>query len=155
MITLQAGEKAPTFSLKNEKGEIVSLKDFVGEKVAIYFYPKDDTPGCTKQACNIRDNYKVLKKHHIQVIGISADDELSHASFAKKYKLPFPLLADPQMKVIKKYGVWGEKNLYGNKFMGIIRTTFLIDDKGKIHHIIKGVKTADHSAQILKHFWIE
>lgn len=152
MSTLTAGDKAPLFTLKNQDGDSVSLKDLKGEKVVLYFYPKDDTPGCTKQACNIRDNSKVLKKHKINVLGISMDDEASHTAFIKKYKLNFPLLADPKKKAIDKYGVWAEKNLYGNKFMGIKRTTFLINEDGKIHHIIKGVKTAEQTEQILK-YW--
>lgn len=154
MTTLEKGQKAPLFTLKNEKGESVALKDFKGQKVAIYFYPADDTPGCTKQSCNLRDNYKELKKQKVAILGISPDDETSHTEFIKKYKLPFPLLADPKHKAIDKYGVWGEKNLYGNKFMGLKRTTFLINEEGTIHHIIKGVKTTEHSAQILKSFGI-
>jgi peroxiredoxin Q/BCP len=152
MSTLEKGSKAPLFTLKNQDGESVALKDYKGQKVVLYFYPKDDTPGCTKQACNIRDNFKELKKHKINVFGISMDDEESHTKFIKKYKLNFPLLADPGKKAIEKYGVWVEKNMYGNKFMGIKRTTFLINEDGKIHHIIKGVKTAEHSSQILK-YW--
>lgn len=152
MSTLQKGDKAPLFTLKNQGGASVALKDLKGEKVVLYFYPKDDTPGCTKQACNIRDNFKALKKHKINVFGISPDDVASHEKFIEKYDLNFPLLADPNKKAIEKYGVWVEKNMYGNKFMGLKRTTFLINEDGKIHHIIKGVKTAEHSEQILK-YW--
>lgn len=152
MSTLAKGDKAPLFTLKNQDGESVALKDLQGQKVVLYFYPKDDTPGCTKQACNIRDNSKVLKKHKINVFGISPDDVQSHVDFTKKFKLNFTLLADPTKKVIEKYGVWVEKNMYGNKFMGIKRTTFLINEDGKIHHIIKGVKTAEQTEQILK-YW--
>lgn len=152
MSTLAKGDKAPLFTLKNQDGESVALKDLQGQKVVLYFYPKDDTPGCTKQACNIRDNSKVLKKHKISVYGISPDDVESHQNFIKKFKLNFQLLADPKKKAIEKYGVWVEKNMYGNKFMGIKRTTFLINEDGKIHHIIKGVKTAEQTEQILK-YW--
>jgi peroxiredoxin Q/BCP len=152
MSTLAKGDKAPLFTLKNQDGESVALKDLQGEKVVLYFYPKDDTPGCTKQACNIRDNSKVLKKHKINVYGISPDDEESHQKFIKKFKLNFQLLADPKKKAIEKYDVWVERNMYGNKFMGIKRTTFLINEDGNIHHIIKGVKTAEQTEQILK-YW--
>jgi peroxiredoxin Q/BCP len=152
MSTLAKGDKAPLFTLKNQDGESVALKDLQGEKVVLYFYPKDDTPGCTKQACNIRDNSKVLKKHKINVYGISPDDEESHQQFIKKFKLNFQLLADPKKKAIEKYDVWVERNMYGNKFMGIKRTTFLINEDGNIHHIIKGVKTAEQTEQILK-YW--
>lgn len=152
MSVLEKGAKAPLFTLKNQDGASVALKDLQGQKVVLYFYPKDDTPGCTKQACNIRDNSKILKKHKINVFGISPDDEESHQQFIKKFKLNFTLLADPKKKVIEKYGVWVEKNMYGNKFMGIKRTTFLINEDGKIHHIIKGVKTAEQTEQILK-YW--
>ncbi len=152
MTTLAKGDKAPLFTLKNQDGASVALKDFKGQKVVLYFYPADDTPGCTKQACNVRDNSKILKKHKINVFGISPDDEESHQKFIKKFKLNFPLLADPKRKAIEKYGVWGEKNMYGNKFMGLKRTTFLIDEEGMIHHIIKGVKTAEQTEQILK-YW--
>ncbi len=152
MSTLAKGDKAPLFTLKNQDGEAVALKDLAGKKVVLYFYPKDDTPGCTKQACNIRDNVSALKKHNIAVFGISMDDVESHDKFAKKYKLNFPILSDPGKKAIEKYGVWVEKNMYGNKFMGIKRTTFLINEDGKIHHIIKSVKTDQHADQILK-YW--
>jgi len=152
MSTLAKGDKAPLFTLKNQDGESVALKDLQGEKVVLYFYPKDDTPGCTKQACNIRDNSKVLKKHKINVFGISPDDVKSHVDFIEKFDLNFTLLADPGKKAIEKYGVWVERNMYGNKFMGIKRTTFLINEDGKIHHIIKGVKTGEQTEQILK-YW--
>jgi thioredoxin-dependent peroxiredoxin len=155
MVTLEAGNKAPLFTLKNESGESVALKDLKGQKVVLYFYPADDTPGCTKQACNIKDNYKELKKHKISIFGISPDDEESHTKFIKKYKLPFSLLSDPKHQAIEKYGVWGEKNMYGRKFMGMKRTTFLLDEEGNIYKVIKGVKTAEHTAQVLKGYGIE
>ena len=155
MSELKKGDKAPLFTLKNQAGESVALKDYAGQKVVLFFYPKDDTPGCTKQACNIRDNSKLLKTHKINVFGISMDDEESHTSFIKKFNLNFPLLADPTRKAIDKYDVYGEKNLYGNKFMGIKRTTFMINEDGTIHHIIKGVKTDTHTEQILKFWGIE
>jgi len=150
MSELKPKDKAPNFKLKNQKAEWVSLKDFKGKKLALFFYPKDDTPGCTKQACNLSDNYKALKKAGIEVVGVSPDSIESHKDFEKKYKLPFTLLADEKKKTINDYGVWGEKNLYGNKFMGLKRTTFLINEDGSIEKIIKGVRTAKHSEQILK-----
>jgi len=150
MISLEKGNKAPSFKLKNEKDEVVQLKDYAGKRLALYFYPADDTLGCTKQACNLTDNFKALKKENIHVLGVSPDSVESHLAFKKKFKISFPLLADENMKAINAYGVWGEKNLYGNKFMGLKRTTFLIDEEGKIFKVIKGVRTAAHAEQILK-----
>ena len=147
---LQAGQKAPAFSGKDQNGNKVSLKDFKGQKVVLYFYPEDDTPGCTAQACNLRDNYSELQGQGYVVIGVSPNDEASHQKFAGKYDLPFPLLADPKHTIIEKYGVWGEKNLYGRKFMGLHRTTFLIDEKGAIERIILRPKTKVHTEEILK-----
>lgn len=150
MITLEKGMKAPNFSLKNQEGKKVSLKDLKGKKIALYFYPADDTPTCTQEACNLRDNFSELKKNGIEIIGISPDDETNHQKFIKKYTLPFTLLCDPNMKTINDFGVWGEKNMYGRKYMGLIRTTFLIDEDGKIYDVIKRVLSKKHTQQILK-----
>lgn len=149
-MTLQTGDKAPEFSIPDQDGNKVKLSSFRGKKVILYFYPKDMTPGCTAQACNLRDNYKSLLKKGYVVLGISTDDERSHRKFADKEKLPFPLLADTDKVVHEKYGTWGEKSMYGRKFMGTLRTTFVIDENGKIEEIISKVNTKDHTAQILK-----
>jgi thioredoxin-dependent peroxiredoxin len=149
-MTLQPGDKAPDFTVKDQNGNEVSLKDFKGQKVALYFYPEDDTTGCTQQACNLRDNYTALKEHGITILGVSADDEKSHTKFINKYTLPFTLLADTDKKLIESYGVWGQKKMFGHEYMGILRTTFLIDEEGKIAHIIDKVKTKEHTQQILK-----
>src|SRR6476469_1130985 len=132
---LQAGDKAPLFSGKEQDGNLVSLKDFRGRKVVLYFYPEDDTPTCTTQACNLRDNYGALKKAGYEVIGISPNDEKSHQKFKTKFSLPFTLIADPQRRIIETYGVWGEKKLYGRTYDGLHRTTFVIDEKGVIEKI--------------------
>lgn len=150
MITLQEGDKAPAFTAKDQNGKPISLKDFRGKKVVLYFYPEDDTPTCTVEACNIRDNYSLLKQNGISVLGISPDDEKKHKKFEQKFNLPFTLLADADKKIIDKYGVWGEKNLYGRKYMGLHRTTFLIDEKGIIKKIFKKPKSKIHSEEILK-----
>jgi len=147
---LAVGDKAPTFSLKNGEGKTVKLADFKGHKVVVYFYPKDNTPGCTKEACGFRDDFAQFKKKGIEVIGISPDDEKSHQKFATKFELPFTLLADPDHEVADKYGVWAEKNMYGRKYWGIKRTTFIIDDEGKIQEIYGKVNTETHSKDILK-----
>ena len=149
---LNVGDKAPAFSAKDQDGNTVKLSDFKGKKVALYFYPKDDTPGCTKQACSIRDGFPKLKKAGITVIGVSTDDKESHQNFIKKYKLPFTLLADTNKKVVEKYGVYGEKNMYGKKYMGVNRNTFLIDENGKIVKIFKRVKVEEHADEIMKAF---
>ena len=150
MTQLNAGDKAPDFTAKDQNGKAVSLKDFLGKKVVLYFYPKDFTPGCTTETCNLRDNYADLKDAGMAVIGVSPDDEESHKKFEEKHELPFTLLADPDKKIIEKYGVWGEKNMYGKKSMGLFRTTFLIDEKGMIYKVFKKPKTAIHSEEILK-----
>jgi peroxiredoxin Q/BCP len=149
---LTKGKKAPAFSAPNQDGEIVSLKDYLGKKVAIYFYPKDDTPGCTEQACNIRDNMSGLKKIGIEIIGISVDDVKKHKKFEQKYELPFTLIADEDKKIVEKYQVWGEKKMYGRVYMGIFRTTYLINENGEIVHVIEKVDTKNHTAQILEGF---
>jgi peroxiredoxin Q/BCP len=147
---LQEGQKAPTFTAKDQDGNMISLKDLKGKKVVLYFYPEDDTPTCTDQACNLRDNYSLLKKHEYMVFGISPDDEKSHQKFKTKFHLPFSLLTDPQHKIIDKYGVWGEKNLYGRKYMGLHRTTFVIDEKGTIKKIILKPKSKRHAEEIVE-----
>ncbi|HZH00398.1 MAG TPA: thioredoxin-dependent thiol peroxidase [Flavisolibacter sp.] len=147
---LEPGQPAPAFSGKDQNGNTIALKDLKGKKVVLYFYPQDDTPACTTQACNLRDNFQVLQKEGYVIIGISPDDMASHKKFEEKYRLPFPLLADPQHKIIEKYGVWGEKNLYGRKYMGLHRTTFVIDEKGRIIKILKKPKTKAHAEEILK-----
>lgn len=149
-MSLNKGDIAPDFSAKDQNGNTVNLKDYKGKTVILYFYPKDDTPGCTKEACNFRDNYNMLIQKGMVVLGVSADDEESHKKFAEKYNLPFPLLADTDKKIIESYGVWGEKNMYGKKSMGILRTTFIIDKDGKIQEIIKKVDTEAATEQILK-----
>ncbi len=149
---LEVGDKAPHFEGQTQGGETISLKDFEGQRIALYFYPKDDTPGCTKQACNLRDNYQDLLGAGIAVLGVSPDDVASHDAFADKYALPFPLLADPDHTILNAYGVWGERNLYGNKFMGVKRTTFLIDEDGLIRHIFKRPKVQQHTAEIMAKF---
>lgn len=149
MEALQQGDKAPAFKAKDQNGNIVSLADYKGNKVVLFFYPEDDTPTCTVEACNLRDNYGLLKQKGLIVLGVSPDDEKKHKKFEEKYSLPFTMLADTGKKIIDKYGVWGEKNLYGHKYMGLKRTTFLIDEKGKIAHIIKGVRSKNHSQQII------
>src|SRR5665647_2308512 len=150
MTNLTEGEKAPDFKTKDQNGNAVSLKDFRGKKVVLYFYPEDDTPTCTIEACNLRDNYSELKKAGMVVLGVSPDDKSKHKKFEEKYNLPFILLEDPEKKIIDKYGVWGEKNLYGRKYMGLHRTTFLIDENGIIFKIFKKPKSKIHSEEILK-----
>jgi len=149
-MTLNEGDKAPAFSANNQKGETISLANYAGKKLVLYFYPKDDTPGCTKEACSLRDNYKALLKQGYEILGVSPDNEKKHQKFIDKYELPFDLLADTDQTVANAYGVWVEKNMYGRKYMGIARTTFIIDEKGVISEIIKKVDTAAHAEQILK-----
>lgn len=150
MAQLKEGMKAPAFEGSDQDGKVVSLSDYKGKKVILYFYPKDNTPGCTAEACNLRDNYAVLLKKGFAVIGVSMDSEKSHKSFAGKFSLPFPLIADTQKKIISAYGVWKEKSLYGKTFMGIARTTFIINEEGIIEKIIQKVDTKSSAAQILK-----
>lgn len=148
-MSLNVGDQAPDFEAKNQKDETVKLSDFRGKKVVLYFYPKDNTSGCTAQACNLRDNYADLQKSGYEVIGVSKDGVKSHQKFAEKQELPFTLIADEDTKINQAYGVWKEKSMYGKKYMGTARTTFLIDEEGKIENIIEKVKTKDHTAQIL------
>lgn len=145
---LKEGSKAPEFKLNDSEGKSVSLKDFRGKDVVLYFYPKDNTSGCTQEACDFRDAYPDFQKLDIAVLGISADSEKSHSGFASKYNLPFILLSDPEKNVIEKYGVWKEKSMYGKKYMGIERTTFLIDKEGKVAKIFPKVKVAGHVDEI-------
>ena len=147
------GHRAPDFKGYDQSGKIIRLKELKGKKVVLFFYPKDLTPTCTVEACNLRDNYSALTKAGIIVLGISADDEASHQKFAGRHQLPYPLIADTKHTIIDKYGVWGEKQLYGKKFMGILRTTFLIGEDGKILHVFRKVKSAEHAEQILG--WIK
>ena len=149
MATLQEGDKAPGFTAKDQNGNVVSLADFKGKTVILYFYPKDDTPGCTAEACDFRDNYQSLIGKDFEVIGVSTDDEKSHKKFETKYSLPFPLIADESKEIVEAYGVWGEKNMYGKVYMGTMRTTFIIDASGIIKKIINKVDTKASSQQVL------
>ncbi len=149
MTHLKPGDKAPDFKGTDQDGKSVSLNDFKGSKLVLYFYPKDSTPGCTSQACNLRDNYDILMKNGYKVLGVSADSEKSHQKFIEKNNLPFPLLSDTGKEVLKAYGVWGPKKFMGREFDGIHRTTFVIDENGKITEVIDKVKTKDHTAQIM------
>ncbi len=146
---IKEGDKAPNFTLISGDGEKVSVSDFKGKKVVLYFYPKDDTPGCTKEACSFRDNQAAIKRKGAVVLGVSVDAPDSHKKFAEKYSLPFPLLSDEKKEVVKTYGVWKEKNLYGRKFMGIERTTVIIDERGYIQHILPKVKVDGHTEEVL------
>ncbi|WP_316745839.1 thioredoxin-dependent thiol peroxidase [Pedobacter gandavensis] len=150
MSELTAGMTAPDFTAKDQNGATVSLNQFKGKKVVLYFYPKDNTPGCTTEACDFRDNYQGLVAKGIVVLGVSVDDEQSHQKFIAKYDLPFTLLADTDKKIVEAYGVWGEKNMYGKKYMGTNRKTFLIDENGVITHIIAKVDTKNATAQVLE-----
>jgi peroxiredoxin Q/BCP len=148
-MTLKPGDKAPAFTVNDQNGNPVSFKDFSGKKLALYFYPKDNTPTCTEQACNLRDNIAPLKKKGIAVVGVSVDSEKKHQNFKNKFSLPFPLLADTDHELVDAYGVWREKTLFGKKYMGTHRVTFLINEKGRIDHIIDKVTAKDHAQQIL------
>lgn len=148
-MELEKGQQAPEFTGKDQDGREISLSDFRGKKVILYFYPKDQTPGCTTQACNLRDNYQELQQQGYVVLGVSSDSEASHRKFIEKQNLPFPLIADEDKSIHEKYDVWKEKNMYGRKYMGTVRTTFVINEEGIIEDIIKKVKTKDHTAQIL------
>lgn len=149
MATLKAGDKAPDFTANDQNGKTVSLANFKGKTVILYFYPKDDTPGCTAEACDFRDNYQSLAGKGFEVIGVSTDDEKSHKKFETRYSLPFPLIADTDHNIVEAYGVWGEKNNYGKKYMGTIRTTFIIDAEGNIQKVIDKVDTKAASQQVL------
>ena len=146
---IETGMKAPEFTLNDKDGKAVSLSDFLGKKVVLYFYPKDNTPGCTRQACAFAGAYEEFKNKNIEVIGISKDSVASHVKFAEKYNLPFILLSDPELEAIKAYGVWQEKKLYGKVSMGVVRTTFIIDENGNIEKIMPKVKPDTNAAEIL------
>ncbi len=146
---LAVGTEAPDFTATTFDGRTVSLGDYRGGLLALYFYPKDATPGCTKQACNLRDNLEQLAEHGISVVGVSPDSDESHEKFSANHELPFPLIADPDRELIEAYGVWGEKKNYGKTYQGLQRTTFLIDGDGVIKHVFKRPRTADHAAEIL------
>ena len=145
-----AGMPAPQFEGRDQNGNNVKLSSFHGKKIVLYFYPKDDTPGCTAEACSLRDNYEELLKKGFVVLGVSPDSEKSHRGFAEKHNLPFPLIADPDKKILTAYGAYGEKLMYGKKVTGVIRTTFIIDEKGVIGKVIKKVDTKEHAPQIFK-----
>lgn len=149
---LKEGSKAPDFTASNQNGEKIKLSNLKGTRVVLYFYPKDDTPGCTKEACSFRDAEDVFAAKGIKVFGVSTDDERSHQKFISKFSLPFDLLADTDKKIVEKYGVWGEKSMYGKKYMGTFRKTFLIDEAGKIVKIFDKVKVAEHAEEVLEAF---
>lgn len=149
MTTLKEGDKAPDFTANDQNGKTVSLADYRGKNVILYFYPKDDTPGCTAESCDFRDNYQSLLGKGYEVIGVSTDDEKSHKKFETKYSLPFTLIADSSHEIVEAYGVWVEKNMYGKKYMGTARTTFIIDAEGIIKHVIAKVDTKASSQQVL------
>lgn len=152
MTTLSKGDKAPSFNAKDQNGNEVKLSDYQGKKVVLYFYPKDMTPGCTNQACNLRDNFDALQKENIVVLGVSPDDEKRHQKFIDKHDLPFTLIADPDKEVINAYGIWGPKKFMGKEYDGVHRTTFLINEKGEIHDVIKKPKTKAHAEEIVELF---
>ena len=149
---LKEGDKAPAFEANDQDGNSVKLKDLKGQRVVLYFYPKDDTPGCTKEACSFRDADDVYKSKGIRVLGVSTDNEKSHQKFISKFQLPFDLLADTDKKIVEDYGVWGEKSMYGKKYMGTFRKTFLIDGDGKIVRIFEKVDVAKHADEVLEAF---
>jgi len=149
-MAIEVGQQAPDFESKDQDGNTVKLSDYKGKKVVLYFYPKDNTPGCTAQACDLRDNYEALQKAGYEVIGISSDSGKSHQKFIQKFELPFTLLADEDKSVHEKFGTWVEKSMYGKMYMGTARTTFIIDENGVIAEIIDKVKTKEHTNQIIK-----
>jgi peroxiredoxin Q/BCP len=148
---LKEGSKVSAFSTVDEKGTKVSSKDLKGQKYIIFFYPKDNTPGCTKEACSIRDDYSAFKKLKIPVFGVSKDSTASHIKFKEKFKLPFPLLMDEEGDLIKSFGAWGEKSMYGKKYMGILRSTFIVNEKGIVEKVFPKVKVAEHAQEILEY----
>lgn len=149
MSTLNIGQKAPEINAKDQHGKEINLEQYKGKKVILYFYPKDDTPGCTAEACNLRDNYEHLTNSGYDVIGVSTDSEKSHLKFIEKYNLPFRLIADTDKKVVEAYGVWGLKKFMGKEYMGVNRSTFVIDEQGNIANIISKVDTKNHTAQLI------
>ncbi len=150
MNTLKVGDKVPDFTVNNQDGEAVSLSDYKGKKLIVFFYPKASTPGCTMEACNLRDNYKVLQEQGYELLGVSADSEKRQTNFRNKYEFPFPLLADEEKVVLNAFGVWGEKKFMGRTYDGIHRKTFIVDENGIVERVIDKVKTKDHAAQILE-----
>ena len=150
MTQLRAGEKTPFFEGINQNGEKISLNDYSGKKVILYFYPKDDTPACTAESCNLNENYNVWLRKGFEVVGVSPDSVKSHRKFADKFGLKFNLIADVENQIIKNYGVWGEKSMFGRKYMGVLRTTFVIDENGMIQDIFEKVNTKSHTSQILE-----
>lgn len=149
-MALQAGDKAPNFEGIDQNNNPIKLSDFAGKKLVLYFYPKDNTPGCTAQACNLRDNYNALLEAGYAIVGISSDSAKKHQNFIDKFALPFPLIADEDKSIHEQFGTWVEKSMYGRTYMGTARTTFIIDENGVIEEVISKVKTKDHTAQILK-----
>jgi len=150
MVVLKEGDKAPVFSGKDQNGKKITLDDYKGKKLVLYFYPQDLTPTCTVQACNLRDNFSLLKKKGFEILGVSPDDAEKHKKFEQRNKLPFPLIADTEHKILKKYGVWDWKQMFGHKYMGVLRTTFVIDEKGIIQKIFLKPKSKSHSEEIIK-----
>ena len=150
MMHLKEGDKAPDFQGIDQDEKTISLSDYKGKKLILYFYPKDDTPGCTAEACNLRDNYSVLKKEGFELLGVSPDNPKKHQKFIDKYSLPFPLIADTEKEILNAYGVWGPKKFMGKEYDGVHRTTFIIDEAGKIEKIITKVNTKAHAEQILE-----
>ena len=149
MTNLREGDKAPSFSGANENGEIISLENYKGKKLVLFFYPKDDSPGCTKEACNLRDNYKKFQKLGYEILGVSPDTSKKHKKFIDKYEFQYPLLADTEKEMIHAYGIWGPKKFMGREYDGLHRTTFIINEQGLIEKIFESVKTKDHSQQIM------
>jgi len=149
MITLKMGDKAPSFELNDQEGRLIRLSDFTGKKIVLYFYPRDNTPGCTREACNFRDNYTELRKLNVEILGISNDNKISHKKFSEKFNLPFKLLSDVDKKVSKKYGIYELKKFMGKSYYGIIRSTFIIDEKGRIEKIFYKVSPEAHLNEIM------
>jgi peroxiredoxin Q/BCP len=150
MTNLKVGDKAPVFEGVNQNGEKIGLKDFAGKKLILYFYPKDNTPGCTDESCNLNDNYNAWLEKGFDVVGVSPDSEKSHQKFIEKFGFKFNLIADTEKEILEAYGVWGEKSMYGRKYMGVFRTTFIIDEKGVIEEVFEKVQTKDHTKQIIE-----
>jgi peroxiredoxin Q/BCP len=146
---LKKGRKVPSFPVTDQDGNSFSLRDYEGKKVIIFFYPRDNTPTCTEEACNLRDNYQLLQEKGFEVIGVSTDSARKHQNFIKKFSLPFPLIADTDNKLTEAFGVWGEKQLFGRKYMGLVRTTFVIDENSKVAHVIDKVEAKNHTEQLM------
>ena len=149
MVTLKVGDKAPAFTGTDQNGEKISLKNYQGKKLVLYFYPEDDTPTCTIQACNLRDNFGLLKKNGFEVVGVSPDEAKQHKKFEKKFDLPFTMIADTSHAILEKYGVWDQKQMFGHKYMGVLRTTFVIDGKGVIQKIFLRPRNKAHAEEII------